>query len=113
MKQLTFVLLVFACSFLNAQDYLVADLKVQGNTKTKTSFIKKLAIIESGKALDSALIEEDIKRLKRLPSISHASYQVFYSHDNAYNVFYNIVENFTIIPSINIYTTMMMSLLID
>ncbi len=88
-----------------AQSNIVADLKVQGNKKLKSSFVKKLSIIKSGVVLDSLQIEEDIKRLKRLPSVSHAYYQVFHSHDNQYNVFYNIVENFTIIPTVNLYTT--------
>jgi len=90
---------------LFSQELIVADLKVQGNKKLKTSFVKKLALITAGKALDSLVIEKDIKRLKRLPSVAHAYYQVFYSHDNQYNVFYNIIENFTIIPSINVYTS--------
>ena len=84
---------------------MVADLKIQGNKKIKTSFIKKLSVLKSGKALDSTVIENDIKRLKRLPSVSHAYYQVFPSEGNTHNVFYNIVENFTIIPSVNVYTT--------
>lgn len=88
-----------------AQDTVVADLKVQGNKKIKTSFIKKISRIKTGVALDSSVIEQDILRLKRLPSVAHADFQVFYSHDNAYNVFYNIEENFTLIPSANIYTT--------
>lgn len=88
-----------------SQNNVVADLKVQGNKKLKTDFIKKIALIRSGVALDSSVIEADIKRLKRLPSVAHAYYQVYHSHNNSYNVFYNIVENFTIIPSVNIYTT--------
>jgi outer membrane protein assembly factor BamA len=87
-----------------AQD-IVAELKVQGNKKLKTSFIKRLAKVKAGVSLDSTAIEEDIKRLKRLPSVSHAYYQVFHSHENQYNVFYNIEENFTIIPSASIYTS--------
>jgi outer membrane protein assembly factor BamA len=87
-----------------AQD-IVAELKVQGNKKLKTSFIKRLAKVKAGVPLDSTAIEEDIKRLKRLPSVSHAYYQVFHSHENQYNVFYNIEENFTIIPSASIYTS--------
>jgi outer membrane protein assembly factor BamA len=87
-----------------AQDR-VADLKVQGNKKLKASFVKRLAKVKSGTILDSTAIEEDIKRLKRLPSVSHAYYQVFHSHENQYNVFYNIEENFTIIPSASIYTS--------
>jgi len=99
-------LLIF-CFYIQgyAQENIVADVKVQGNQKIKTSFIKKYTVVEAGKKLDSALIEKDIKRLKRLPSVSHAYYQVYFSEGNSYNVFYNIVENFTIIPSVSIYTT--------
>jgi outer membrane protein assembly factor BamA len=87
-----------------AQD-MVSDLKVQGNKKLKTSFVKRLAKVKAGMVLDSMAMEEDIKRLKRLPSVAHAYYQVFHSHENQYNVFYNIEENFTIIPSASIYTS--------
>ncbi len=99
--------LLFCCLHCQGfgQEYIVADLKVQGNKKIKTSFVKKLSAIKSGVALDSTVIEKDIKRLKRLPAIAHAYYQVFYSHDNQYNVFYTIEENFTIIPSASIYTS--------
>lgn len=107
MKRL--VLIFTICSFisfsLSAQEILVADIKVQGNKKLKSSFIKKMASLKSGDVLDSLLIEKDIRLLKRLPSVSHASYQVFLSEGNSYNVFYNIEENFTLIPSVNFYTT--------
>jgi outer membrane protein assembly factor BamA len=84
----------------------VSDLKVQGNKKLKTSFVQKISNIKAGVVLDSSVIEEDIRLLKRLPSIAHASYQVFAAEEpNEYNVFYNIVENFTIIPTANVYTT--------
>jgi len=100
---LFFCLLLSVLSY--AQDLVVKDLKVQGNKKLKTSFIKKIAKAKAGTVLDSTILDEDIKRLKRLPSVAHAYYQVFKSHDNLYNVFYNIEDNFTIIPSISIYTT--------
>ncbi|MFC4723323.1 POTRA domain-containing protein [Geojedonia litorea] len=98
--------LLCTASMLFAQDPVVADLKVQGNKKLKTGFIKKIAKIQSGVPLDSTIIEEDIKRLKRLPAVAHAYFQVFPANEtNTYNVFYNIEENFSIIPSVNIYTT--------
>ena len=81
------------------------DLKIQGNRKLKSSFIKKILILNLGAKLDSIAIKADIKRLKRLPSIAHAYYQVFPAGDATYNVFYTIEENFTIIPSANVYTT--------
>ncbi|AUP81661.1 BamA/TamA family outer membrane protein [Flavivirga eckloniae] len=87
------------------QESIVHDLKIQGNKRLKSSFIKKISTIKSGSKLDSLIIEQDILRLKRLPSVSHAYYQVFLSEGNQYNVFYNIEENFTLIPSLNVYTT--------
>lgn len=104
MRRLLTIVFCLCAWSLMAQD-VVADLKVQGNKKLKTSFVKRLAKVKAGAVLDSTAIEEDIKRLKRLPSVSHAYYQVFHSHENQYNVFYNIEENFTIIPSASIYTS--------
>ncbi len=89
----------------NAQEPVVADLKVQGNEKLKSSFIIKISAVKPGQPLDSLKIQEDIKLIKRLPSVSHAYFQVFHSKDNEYNVFYNIEENFTLIPSVNFFTT--------
>jgi outer membrane protein assembly factor BamA len=88
-----------------SQNHMVLDLKIQGNKKLKESFIKSISSIKSGEKLDSVIIEQDMLRLKRLPSVSHAYYQVFKSEGNKYNVFYNIEENFTLIPSANVYTT--------
>ena len=105
MKQiLYFVLSIISFNGLS-QNYRVADLKIQGNEKLKTSFIKSISAIKSSVVLDSSIIEQDILRLKRLPSVSHAYYQVFHSTENEYYVFYNIEENFTLIPSANVYTT--------
>jgi outer membrane protein assembly factor BamA len=88
-----------------SQEIVVDDLKIQGNKRIKTSFVKKISSIAAGSVLDSTIIEQDILRLKRLPSISHAYYQVFPGENSGYNVFYNIEENFTLIPSLNVYTT--------
>lgn len=104
MRRLLTIVLCICSLQLMAQD-MVSDLKVQGNKKLKTSFVKRLAKVKAGMVLDSMAMEEDIKRLKRLPSVAHAYYQVFHSHENQYNVFYNIEENFTIIPSASIYTS--------
>ncbi len=84
----------------------VADLKIQGNKRTRTAFIKKIARLKPGMELDSTLIAEDIYRLKRLPSVSHAYFQVFPANEEGrYNVFYGIEENFTLIPFASVYTS--------
>ena len=102
------LVIIFVC-FLGlqmfSQEHIVFDLKIQGNKKLKSTFIKNISTIKSGKILDSLVLEQDIIRLKRLPSVSHAYFQVFKYQEGKYNVFYNIIENFTLIPSLNIYTT--------
>lgn len=105
MKYLFILFFLFSC-FSFSQEGKIADFKIQGNKKLRSSFVKKMSSVKPGMALDSLLLEEDIKLLKRLPSIAHAYYQVFPAEaPNEYNVFYNIEENFTIIPSANVYTT--------
>ncbi|MEP1486958.1 MAG: POTRA domain-containing protein [Algibacter sp.] len=104
-KTLVFLFISFFSISLFAQNNVVADLKIQGNKKIKASFLKKISSLKPGDKLDSLIIQQDIIRLKRLPAVAHAYYQVFYTHDNAYNVFYNIEENFTLIPSLSVYTT--------
>ena len=79
--------------------------KIKGAKKTNKTFIKNLLLTKKGAVLDSVAIEKDIVLLRRLPAISHAYYQVFHSHENYYNVFINVEENFTIIPEVNIWTT--------
>ncbi len=104
-KYLAYILITLCSAIVFSQENRVADLKIQGNKKIKSAFIKNVSSIKPGDALDSLVIEQDIIRLKRLPSVSHAYFQVFEAQDDTYNVFYNIVENFTLIPSLNIYTT--------
>ena len=104
MKYLSIIIILFS-AFANAQGNTVVEFQVQGNKKLKSSFIKRIIQIRPGVELDSSLLEEDIKFLKQLPSIANASYQVISNEENTFKVIYNIEENFTIIPSANVYTT--------
>lgn len=89
-----------------AQGPKVANLKIQGNKRTKSSFIEKVIKLEAGAVLDSTKMEEDMYRLKRLPSVSHAYYQVSQSiRENEVDVIYGLEENFTLIPFASIFTS--------
>jgi len=98
-------LFLLTFSTIYAQNATITDVKIQGLKRTKTSEIKKLIKIKAGMVLDSLLMEKDMERLKRLPSVSHAYFQVFTAFDNQYNVFYNIEENFTLIPFANLFSS--------
>lgn len=101
-RPIIFLLLMTCAGY--AQEKVISEIVIQDNKKTKTAAIKKLISIEKGAVLDSLTIEKDIQRLKRLPSVAHAYYQVR-KKENGYQVVYGVQENFTIIPSANIYTT--------
>ena len=106
LRNLFFLFLFLVIAFKNfSQEKFIANIKIKGLKKTKTSFVKKIILSKKGGALDSVTLNKDIILLKRLPAISHAYYQVFYSHKNEYNVFINVEENFTLIPEANIWTT--------
>ncbi len=105
-KNSVLLLLLSFSFYTHAQQELVSDIKVQGNKRLKSSFVRLISDLKPGAVLDSTVMESDIVRLKRLPAVSHAYFQVFPSQDaNRYNVFYNIEENFTINPQLNVYTT--------
>ncbi len=99
-----YFLLMLCCSLANAQEGIVEEFTIHGNKKLKTSFIKLISDLHVDSPLDSTMLEVDIIRLKRLPAVRHAYYQVIPSFDN-YEVRYYIEEHITINPQLNIYTT--------
>jgi len=103
-KIISFILILcFGLCFSQEKD--VVSLEIRGVKKTKPSFLNKIIELKQNRVLDSVQLDQDMIRLKRLPGISHAYYQVFLTDTGeGYNVFYNIEENFTLIPSVNIWT---------
>ncbi|MFS4468585.1 POTRA domain-containing protein [Maribacter sp. 2210JD10-5] len=97
--------LILQCLLVVAQEETVLDVKIKGTKRTKVSFLKKLIELKPGMDLDSTLMEKDMTRLKRLPSIAHAYYQVFSSESGQHNVFYTVEENFTLIPFANLFSS--------
>ncbi|WP_350286275.1 POTRA domain-containing protein [uncultured Croceitalea sp.] len=96
-----FLLTTYVCG-----QSVVANIKFQGNKKTKTTFLEKIVRLEIGAPLDSIALDNDVNRLKLLPAVAHAYYQVFETETlGAYNVYFGIEENFTIIPFANVYTS--------
>lgn len=87
-----------------AQENLVSEIEINGTKRTKVSFLKKLIALKPGMVLDSTIIKNDINRLKRLPAISYADYEVR-SLNDTYQVEYIVEENFTLIPFANLFSS--------
>jgi len=104
MKRITLIILLICTGITYAQDKIVSKITVNGNKRTKTSFIKKLAFVKPNSTLDSSRIASDMRRLKLLPAIANATFTAKKTNNNTYELTYNIEENFAIIPGLNIAT---------
>ena len=105
-RLLAIALMLFMIVEAKAQSIEIADLQIQGIKKLKEDAVKKVIRLESGMELDSALANKDLDRLKRLPSVSHAYYEVKYQNDsNSCTLVFHIEENFTLIPFANVFTS--------
>ena len=99
------LVLLFAFTLGFSQTSTIVDVKFKGTKRIKVSFIKKLINTKTGAALDSLKLKEDVIRLKRLPSVSHAYFQTYEANNNGYDVIINIEENFTLIPFANLFSS--------
>lgn len=102
---LSFLFSLFLFTAVFSQKNSISEFNIKGNKKLKNSFVLKISNTKQGAQLDSILIKEDIQRLKRLPAVRNATYEVIRKGKDLYIVNFNIQENFTIIPSINAYTS--------
>ncbi len=105
-KQLPFFVVFFSLIvFSYGQEKRIGTIQIHGLKKTKLSVIKSFLKVKTQESLDSVLLHEDVKRLKRIPSISHAYYKVSESERGNYHVDYFLEENRTLIPVVNFWTT--------
>ena len=105
-KQLSFFVVFFSLiAFSYGQEKRIGTIQIYGLKKTKLSVIKSFLKVKTQESLDSVLLHEDVKRLKRIPSISHAYYKVSESETGSYRVDYFLEENRTLIPVVNFWTT--------
>ena len=100
------LILLFMFMTVSCFSQEVTSFTITGNKKTKTAFIKRIIQLNESSKLDSLLLDKDMERLKRLPGISYAYYTVN-QNENDFEVIYHIEESFSILPSVNFYTTNM------
>ena len=105
-RLLALLFIIFLHSEAVAQSAEIADIQIRGIKRLKDEALRKLINLKPGMALDSTAVERDLDRLKRLPSVSHAYYEVMYRNDLTHSsLIYYIEENFTLIPFANLYTS--------
>lgn len=85
-----------------SQNSIISEVEIEGNKRTTTNFLKRLAFVKNGSTLDSLKIADDVRRFTLLPSVASASFQLHEIGPENYKVVYSIVENFAIIPGLNV-----------
>lgn len=104
MRKLLFILGLFlVVPTLYAQEVTITEIEFTGLKKTKPSFLRRLLKTKSNTSYDSLLVVKDIERLKRLPGIANADYELI-GNSESKKLVYQIEENFTLIPGLQIST---------
>ncbi|MFS4417560.1 outer membrane protein assembly factor [Maribacter sp. 2307ULW6-5] len=104
-KSFFYVLFILCWLPCLGQEHTISELLFSGLKKTRQGFVEKLVEAAPGMPLDSLVLNQDITRLTRLPSVANASYQVRPAENGQYSVTYTIVENFTLIPFANLFSS--------
>ena len=75
----------------------VTKVEIQGNTRTKSVYLKRFIQLQEGMRTDSVMIRNDLRRLRNLPSIMSAEAR-FMEHDSSVDLVYHVEERLTLFP---------------
>ncbi|GAA4246015.1 hypothetical protein [Winogradskyella damuponensis] len=102
LKLILFIVILCLGCLSYSQDIVITEVEIEGNKRTKTKFLKRLAFVKRGSVVDSTIIAADVRRFKLLASVASASSKLEKIEDENYRLIYTIVENFAIIPGLNV-----------
>ncbi len=106
LRLLAIVILMHFTPEVSGQQRVLDEIEIAGTQRLKPESIKRILRLKAGMKVDSAAIYKDLERLKRLPSIAHADFNFFCgSSDALCRLIIRIEENFTLIPSANLFTS--------
>jgi hypothetical protein len=101
MKLYSLLILIGALSFGQGK---IEKIDFVGLKKTKESFLKKIVLSREQEVLDSIKLDSDVTLMNRLNGVSKSTFLVSKLENGNFNVTYTIIENFSLIPSLQIWT---------
>lgn len=105
MKRFIVILILFISYSSYCQTTTVGSISWSGNKRMNEKFMAKFIETKIGSDLDSLKIERDIAALTRLNGISKVTFEVKLIDGTTYDVDYKIIENFSILPNLTLWTT--------
>lgn len=97
-------LLIFSMNCFS-QTKIIESIEWEGTKKMNKNFMTDFIQSKVGVNLDSLKLVNDVDALTRLNGISKVTFDVSTSIQGNYNVIYTIVEDFSIIPNVALWTT--------
>ena len=100
------LIIILGFSFLsNSQTKIIETIDWKGAKRMNKKFMTEFIQSKVNANLDSLKLNNDVDALTRLNGISKVTYQVTNSNSGNYVVEYTIVEDFSIIPNLSLWTT--------
>jgi len=104
MKNSLFIFL-FSFGFIAGQNNVVGSISWKGVKKMNINFMSEFIETKENESLDSLKLKNDVAALTRLNGVSNVTYIVTKSTDETYNVTYILIENWSVLPNLQLWTT--------
>ena len=88
-----------------AQDKNVTSITWKGTKRMNVKFMTEFIETKVNQPLDSLKLKNDIAALTRLNGIANITFNVSQSADDTFDVTYTIVENWSILPNLTLWST--------
>ena len=105
MKKIALFLFLGFTLLSYSQTKIVESIDWKGAKKMNKKFMTEFIQTKISTAIDSLKLENDVDALTRLNGISKVTYEVNTTSIGNYAVIYTIVEDFSIIPNLSLWTT--------
>ncbi|VXA93344.1 Outer membrane protein assembly factor [Flavobacterium sp. 9AF] len=107
MKRIIYLTFALFISICYSQEYMIEKINWSGVKKMNKKFMIHFIQTKEGSILDSLKLENDIQALTRLNGVSKASYSIQKNDINntLCSIEFSIIENFSLIPNANLWTT--------
>lgn len=100
------LLILLLYSFLTfPQAKVIKSIEWKGSKKMNKKFMTEFILTKISANLDSLKLDKDVDALTRLNGISKVIYEVINLDSTNYEIVYTIVEDFSIIPNLALWTT--------
>ena len=96
---------MFLCLICSAQELKIEKIEFINCRKLNLKFLNNLIHSKEGTVADTTIIKKDIVILNRMNGVSKATYEVTKTTENNCILKFIIVENYSLIPTLNIWTT--------